>query len=52
MCGRNLGSPSIDVRCPTASLDVFGFAIGWPIWFLFVSLLTMLVLRKRFGVVL
>jgi hypothetical protein len=29
-----------------------GFGIDWPVWFLLVSLLTMLVLRKRFGVVL
>jgi hypothetical protein len=46
------GSPSIDVSCPAATMDVLGFGIDWPVWFLLVSLLTMLVLRKRFGVVL
>lgn len=42
------GSPSIEVSCAAAtdvSVDVFGFHIGWPVWFLLVSGLTMLVLR-------
>jgi hypothetical protein len=51
-CGHGWGSPSIDVSCPAATLDVFGFGIDWAVWFLLVSLVTMLVLRKRFGVVL
>jgi hypothetical protein len=60
-CGQGLrypsigpwdGSPSIYVSCPTAALDVFGFAIYWPLWFLFVSAFTMLALRTPFGVVL
>jgi len=51
-CGHGLGSPSLAVSCPAAALDVFGFAIDWAVWFLFVSLFAMLTLRKRFGVVL
>jgi hypothetical protein len=45
-------SPSIAMTCPAAALDVFGREIAWPVWFLLVSLLTMLLLRARFGVVL
>jgi hypothetical protein len=33
-------------------MDVLGFGIDWTVWFLLVSLLTMLALRKRFGVAL
>jgi hypothetical protein len=52
-CGHNWGwPPRIEVACPAASLDVFGYAIDWPVWFLLVSLLAMLALRKRLGVVL
>ena len=59
-CGRGLDllaalrdrSPSIDLACPPATLDVWGFGIHWTVWFLSVSLLTMLVLRGRIGVVL
>jgi|HubBroStandDraft_1064217.scaffolds.fasta_scaffold03009_4 hypothetical protein len=40
-------SPSIEVSCPAATLDVFGFGIGWPWWFLVVSGLAMAVLRRR-----
>jgi hypothetical protein len=39
------------VSCPAANLNVFGFGIDWPVWFLLVSVLTMLALRKPFGVV-
>jgi hypothetical protein len=56
-CGHGLltarwGTPSIDVSCPAAMLDVLGFRVRWPVWFLFVSLSTVLALRSRFGVVL
>src|ERR1039458_8108567 len=59
-CGHGLrisparwdGSPSMDVSCPSATMDVLGFGIDWTVWFLLVSLLTMLALRKRFGVAL
>ena len=59
-CGRALDMPaghwdklpSIDVSCPAANLNVFGFAVIWPAWFLVVALLTMLALRKRLGVAL
>lgn len=51
-CGHNWGRPPrIEVACPATSLDVFGYAMDWPVWFLLVSLLAMLALRKRFGVV-
>jgi hypothetical protein len=45
-CGHWPGSPSIDVSCPAASLDIFGFGIAWPVWFLAVSGITMLVARR------
>jgi hypothetical protein len=59
-CGHGLripaarwgGAPSLVVSCPTATLDVLGFGIRWPVWFLLVSLITALALRSRFGVVL
>jgi hypothetical protein len=52
-CGHNWGRPPrIEVACPAASLDVLGYAMDWPVWFLLVSLLAMLALRKRFDVVL
>ena len=45
-CGRALRMPagpwdklpSIDVSCPAAKLNVFGFAVIWPAWFLVVAL--------------
>jgi hypothetical protein len=40
------GSPSIDVSCPAATLDVAGFGIDWPVWFGIVSLITMLALKQ------
>jgi len=51
-CGRAWRTSSLEVACPAARLDVFGFGIGWPVWFLVVTSFTMLALRKRFGVVL
>jgi hypothetical protein len=39
------GSPSIEVSCPAATLDVAGFGIDWPVWFGIVSLITMLALK-------
>ena len=38
--------PRIEVPCPAATLDIFGFSVEWPFWFLGVSGLTMLALRK------
>jgi hypothetical protein len=40
----------IGVSYPAARLDVFGFGAHWLLWFAGVSLLTMLLARKRFGV--
>jgi uncharacterized membrane protein (DUF106 family) len=44
--------PSVEVSCPAGAMAVFGLAIDWPVWFLLVSGLVMLVLRKPLGVVL
>jgi len=38
------------VSYPGATVDVFGFGAHWLLWFVGVSLLTMLLARKRFGV--
>jgi hypothetical protein len=40
----------IEVRYPSADVSVFGIGMHWLIWFCIVNLLTMLALRKRFGV--
>ena len=40
----------IGVSYPGATVDVFGFGAHWLLWFVGVSLLTMLLARKRFGV--
>ena len=40
----------IEVDYPYADIDVFGIGMHWLIWFLIVNLVTMLALRKRFGV--
>jgi uncharacterized membrane protein (DUF106 family) len=40
----------IAVAYPPADLDVFGLGVYWLVWFFAVSLSTMLVFRKRFGV--
>jgi hypothetical protein len=42
----------IDVRYPEASIEVFGLHWNWLIWFLLVSMVAALLLKKRFGVVL
>jgi hypothetical protein len=40
----------ISVDYPAATIDIFGFGAHWLLWFLAVSLLTMLLAKKRFGV--
>jgi hypothetical protein len=40
----------IEVSYPGATVDVFGFGIHWLLWFVIVSLLTMLLAKKRFNV--
>jgi hypothetical protein len=40
----------ISVDYPSASIDIFGFGAHWLLWFLAVSVLTMLLAKKRFGV--
>jgi hypothetical protein len=55
-CGRGLyipqgwwsGTPSVAVSCPAATLDVFGFGIGWEVWFLMVSVIAMLAGKAAF----
>jgi hypothetical protein len=42
----------IEIRYPDASLHIFGVSVNWIVWFCAVSLLTALLFRKRFGVVL
>lgn len=44
--------PWLEVACPDATPDVFGFSVEWRLWFVLVSLLTMLALRGRFHVTL
>ena len=41
----------IEIRYPDASLRVFGFRVNWLVWFLVVSMVAALLLKKRFGVV-
>lgn len=48
-CPRCFGNP-IDIRYPSAYVDVFGFQMSWLVWFLTVSAATMFALRKRFRV--
>jgi len=51
---RNAGAErrvGISVAYPTARIDIFGFGVPWLLWFLAVSLLTMLLAKKRFGVI-
>ncbi len=40
----------LSVDYPAATIDIFGFGAHWLLWFLAVSLLTMLLAKKRFGV--
>jgi uncharacterized membrane protein (DUF106 family) len=42
----------IEVRYPEAWIDVFGLRLNWIVWFLIVSMVSALLLKKRFGVVL
>jgi len=42
----------IDVRYPEASIEVLGLRCNWLLWFLLVSMVSALLLKKRFGVVL
>ena len=42
----------IEIRYPEARIDVFGLRLNWIVWFLFVSIVSALLLKKRFGVVL
>jgi uncharacterized membrane protein (DUF106 family) len=41
----------IEIRYPAADLRVFGFHVNWLVWFLIVSMVAALLLKKRFGVV-
>jgi hypothetical protein len=40
----------IEIRYPSADINIFGIGMHWLIWFCIVNLFTMLALRKRFGV--
>jgi hypothetical protein len=40
----------IEVSYPGATVNVFGFGVHWLLWFVIVSLLTMLLAKKRFNV--
>jgi hypothetical protein len=42
----------VDVRYPDARLEWLGIRMHWLIWFIVVSMLAALLLKKRFGVVL
>jgi hypothetical protein len=42
----------IEIRYPVVDLRVFGFRVNWLVWFLAVSTVAALLLRRRFGVVL
>jgi len=41
----------IDVRYPEAWIEVFGLHLNWLLWFLLISMVAALLLKKRFGVV-
>jgi hypothetical protein len=41
------GSPSVEIFCPAARLDILGFGVDWSVWFLVVASTTMVALRKR-----
>jgi hypothetical protein len=52
---KRIASPEvewIEVRYPEAWIDVFGLRLNWIVWFLVVSMVSALLLKKRFGVVL
>jgi hypothetical protein len=40
----------ISVSYPAATINIFGFSAHWLLWFLAVSLVTMLLTKNRFGV--
>jgi hypothetical protein len=42
----------IEIRYPAADFSIFGVRLNWLVWFFAISLLTALLFRKRFGVVL
>jgi uncharacterized membrane protein (DUF106 family) len=42
----------IEVRYPDAHVEIFGLRLNWLLWFLLVSMVAALLLKKRFGVVL
>jgi uncharacterized membrane protein (DUF106 family) len=42
----------VDIAYPAASIPLLGFHINWLVWFLVVSMLAALLLKKRFGVTL
>ena len=46
--GSNLSS--IAVEYPSAEINVFGFGVHWLVWFCVVSLIAMLVFRRRLRV--
>ena len=52
---KRIASPAvewIEIRYPEAWIEVFGLRLNWLIWFLMVSMVSALLLKKRFGVVL
>ena len=52
---KRIPSPAvewIDIRYPEASIEIFGMHLNWLLWFVLVSMLAALLLKKRFGVVL
>jgi uncharacterized membrane protein (DUF106 family) len=42
----------IEIAYPSSSMGLFGIHINWLVWFLIVSMLAALLLKKRFGVTL
>jgi hypothetical protein len=42
----------VEVAYPSASMGLFGLHLNWLVWFLVVSMLAALLLKKRFGVTL
>ena len=41
---------SIEVEYPSAEINVFGFGVHWLVWFCVVSLVAMLICRRRLRV--
>jgi len=48
---RAAGVDWVEIRYPSADVKVFGLAWNWLIWFVIISMLAALLLRKRFRVV-